>query len=168
MTAVRAYVRDDRTQRNWDSHLPAIACAINSAVHTTTKYSPYKILFGYDMITDGQFHLPCEHSPTAREPTSVLATIRSRVAQNLRIAYEQNKQKYDENTNVNIQYSPGDTVWKQNTRLSNAVEFYSAKLDDRSIECKVLRRTGTNTYALADMDGNEIGIFSTKMFYGRR
>lgn len=78
------------------------------------------------------------------------------------------KQKYDEHTDDNIQYMPGDTVWKRNTRLSNALEFYSAKLDDRNIKCTVLRRTGTNTYALADMNGNEIGIFSTKMFYGRR
>lgn len=80
MNAVRAYVRDDRSQRNWDTHLPAVACAINSAIHTTTKYAPYKVLFGYDMITDGQLHLPCDQQSSIRQPTDVLATIRKRVS----------------------------------------------------------------------------------------
>lgn len=170
MAAVRAYTRDDRSQRGWDLHLPALACALNSAVHTATKYSPYKILYGYDMITDGQLHVPVALSQSPPSPTvdTVLATIRSQLSENLRTAYENAKRKYDTRANTSIEYVAGQTVWKRNTRLSNAGEMYSSKLDDKSIQCTILRKTGTNTYALADTHGKEIGIFSTKMFHAGR
>lgn len=169
-TAVRAYVRDDRSQRSWDSHLPALACPINSALNTTTKYSPYKILFGYDMITDGQLHLAVERFPGAQTPEKdrVLANIRQRVGENLRTAYEESKRLYDKNTDENMEYAPGQIVWKRNTRLSNANEYYSTKLDDKFVKCRVVRRTGSNTYSLSDMYDNDVGIFSTKMFHSRR
>lgn len=131
MTAVRAYVRDDRTQRFWDTHLPALACALNSAIHTTTKFSPYKILYGFDMITDGQLHLPVEKLPTIREPSHdhTLTTIRRRVAENLRIAYEEYKK------NMMPRQS---TIW--NTPLARP---YGKRIRDSRMRPNITRRNWT-------------------------
>lgn len=46
MNAVRAYLRDEEKQRNWDAYLPEISCALNTAQHSTTKYPPYTVLYG--------------------------------------------------------------------------------------------------------------------------
>lgn len=117
------------------------------------------------MITDGQLHMPVEQSNAPKPPDrdAILATIRRRVADNLRTAYEESKKQYDKHTGKVVEYSPGTVVWKRNTKLSNANEFYSSKLDDKFVRCKVIKKTGTSTYLLGDMNGKEIGVFSTKM-----
>lgn len=99
---------------------------------------------------------------------TVLTRICKRVSENLRTAYEESKRKYDMRVNREFNYVPGQIVWKRNTRLSNALDMYSSKLADKSIQCKILRKTGTHTYTLSDMDGDEIGIFSTKTLHAGR
>jgi transposase InsO family protein len=37
--SIRVYLGDD--QRDWDLHLPKIMWAMNTSVHSTTKYTPY-------------------------------------------------------------------------------------------------------------------------------
>lgn len=39
-------VSQDNSQENWDVVIPLIAQAINSSVHSTTKYTPYELVFG--------------------------------------------------------------------------------------------------------------------------
>lgn len=122
------------------------------------------------MIVDGQFHRPVEEMDgvPAVDKDRILATIRQRVAENLRVAYEASKIKYDKHARDGIEYADGQTVWKKNTKLSSVINYYSSKLDDKSVKCKIVRRVGSNTYLLSDMDGNEIGVFSTKMFFASR
>ncbi|TFY65437.1 hypothetical protein EVJ58_g1981 [Rhodofomes roseus] len=45
-TMLRAYVQGDR--QGWSQWLPALAHAYNSSVHSTTGYSPYFLLYGFE------------------------------------------------------------------------------------------------------------------------
>lgn len=158
--AVRAYLHDEKSQRSWDVNLPELACALNSARHSTTKYPPYTILYGYDMCTSGIDYVAVE--PTA-ERSKTMETIRRRVAENLRAAYERNKIRYDRDRKVRkIEYQPNQIVWKRNTQLSNFSDGYCSKLGDRFIKCKIAKKVGTNAYMLKDLNGREIGVHSTE------
>lgn len=159
LNAVRAYIEDDSQQRDWDAHLAEIGCALNSAVHTSTNFAPYTVIYGYNMCTDGNDHLPVD---VAQRPNNMtLERIREQVARNLRAAYEKNKRRYDTRTRE-IKYDVGDTVWKVHNSLSNAGQYYSSKLADRYVKCKIVAKTGSNTYRLSDMNGRDLGIYSTK------
>lgn len=45
LNAIRSYI-DENNHRDWDKNLIEIACAYNSAKHSTTKYAPYTVLYG--------------------------------------------------------------------------------------------------------------------------
>lgn len=158
MNAVRAYLRDDGNRRNWDVYLPEISCALNTARHSTTKYPPYTVLYGYDMITNGKDYV---NSERATEVSRTRQNIHQRVTENLREAYRRNKMRYDQKTRE-IEYQPGEFVWKAKTTLSNLIDGYCSKLADRYEKCVISKKTGTNTYMLRDLNDREIGIFSTE------
>lgn len=159
MHAIKAYIYGTEAQRNWDMNLAEINCALNTARHSQTEYSPYTVLYGFDMCTCGNEHLSVEESSHPRNKT--LEDIRKQVAENLHAAYERNKKRYDMRTRE-ISYEPNDLVWKINTRLSNKANLYSSKLDDRYLRCRVAKKVGSNTYQLCDMNGKSLGVFSTK------
>lgn len=158
MNAVRACVRQDKDQRSWDTHLPEIACALNSSKHSATQYPPYTVLYGVDMCVSGNDHVNTERTA---DRLKTLNTIHQRVSENLRDAYEKSKLKYDKHTR-HIEYQPGETVWKRKTTLSKAIDGYSAKLADRFEKCQIKKKVGTNSYLLTDERGKEIGVFSTQ------
>lgn len=43
-TAIRTFIKD--SHKEWDVHIPEIQCALNNAVHESTKYSPNYLVFG--------------------------------------------------------------------------------------------------------------------------
>lgn len=51
MSCIRSYI--DKLHNRWDENIHQIACAIRTAVHDTTKYSPYFINYGRNMVTSG-------------------------------------------------------------------------------------------------------------------
>lgn len=158
INAVRAYLRDESTQRNWDVNLPEISCALNSAKHSSTQYPPYTVLYGYDMCTNGRDYVAVE---STRDPSKILQTIRQRVNENLRAAYERNKIRFDKKTRQ-IEYQPDEFVWKAKTTLSNLIDGYCSKLGDRYLKCQIARKCGSNSYMLKDLNGREIGVYSTE------
>lgn len=161
MNAVRAYIADKSSHRDWDLHLPELNCALNTATHSQTKYPPYTVVFGFNMCTNGKQHHPVELSEAESDPSKMLQHIREKVARNLRLAYENAKRIYDRRSAI-IQYYPNELVWKKNHVLSNAGNHFSSKFDKKWIKCRVKARAGTNTYILTDLQGNELGTYSTQ------
>ena len=51
LSTIRAYLEKDR--RDWDKFLSEIECALRSSVHIATGMSPYFVLFGQNMFTNG-------------------------------------------------------------------------------------------------------------------
>lgn len=156
--AIRAYVRFEKTQRDWDVNMPELNCALNTSYHTSTKFTPFSILYGYEMHTSASTYTAIDNEVPQ---TPQFEAIRQRVAVHLREAYELSKKRYDTRSS-NISYGVNDIVWKKNTMLSKAGEYLSSRLFDRFVKCKIKAKTGTNTYLLTDMNDKEIGVYSTK------
>lgn len=163
--AIRAYLEDDH--REWDLHIPEIACAMRNATHEGTKMSPYSIMFGRDMVTNTEFYaIPAvkrdfmddsEHQQRMQR----MGKINKIVKENLVEAHQKSAARYNLRTRP-VQFNEGEIVWKRNFIQSKAANAMMAKLLDPFIKCKIKKRNGANTYTLEDMNGKELGIFHTK------
>ena len=87
-------------QKNWDVWIPSVLFAYGTAVHDSTGFSPYKLLFGREpqQPIDFQFPIPSSQ-PSATSPVRyfsalkrTMESIQEQANQNLRTA--QSAQKY--------------------------------------------------------------------------
>lgn len=173
LSTVRAFLDD--THKDWDLNIAKIGCAINSAVHESTKFSPYSINFGYSMIMSGTEHTNLdkilENIPHNLAPNNIndfvvdkngtLHEMRLKAEENIRNAFSKYAKYYNLRARAR-EYKKGDIVWKKNFSLSDATKGISAKLNDRRIKCIVRKKVGYNTYELEDEKGKRLGIFHLK------
>lgn len=157
VTAIRSYIEDNHSHNRWDEYVSEITFALNSSVHSTTKNSPHSVLFGYQLAQHGSDYANVDHDP---ERKNKLEVIRLKVSKALQDAHEKNKRRYDLRSRE-ISYLPGETVYRQNTKLSDGGSAYSAKLAPKYVQCTIVRKTGTNTYETKDVDGNHTGVYHT-------
>lgn len=155
-TAIRSYVKENH--REWDRFLPKIACAMNTAVHSSTNMSPYYVNFGCHMTTTG--NTPRGQADNARSD-EVFQEIRRSVLKHLEKAHGVSKKRYDLRTRP-IEYAVGETVWRRTFLLSDASRGFAAKLAPKYIQCTVKKKIGQSSYELADEHGKALGVFSTK------
>ena len=163
--SIRAYVKDNHDHRDWDKHLSEIACAMNSSVHTSTKFSPYFINFGQDMFTSGKEyqHKINNENIEGVEVEGKFDKIRKLVKQNLLQTYEKSKMRYDLRSRP-VKFDIGDIVWKTNQMQSSAEKHITAKFLGK-IKCKIKRKIGSSSYELEDMNGKNLGIFSANQLH---
>lgn len=159
VTAIRSYISDVSNHTKWDAKIVEIAHALNSNIHTSTKNSPNNVLFGYQLAEDGEDYDNIRGDADRNEQ---LSEIRSKVSDHLRRAYENNKRRYDLRSRE-ITYSPGENVYRLNTKLSDGGDRYSAKLAPKYIRGKVLRKVGSNTYEIEDSDGEHVATYHTSL-----
>lgn len=173
LASMRAYLKDD--QSDWDLYLQQIACAMNTSCHESTKYSPYKINFGREMIMFGNEHetetdlrniLGPENVKTAdalyEEKVILFKDLDKIVKENIQLAYNRYSRYYNLRSKTPT-YKVGDVVYKKNYALSSAIKGISAKLTPRNIKCKIVKQTGSNTYELEDaVTGKSLGIYHAK------
>lgn len=159
-TCIRAYLRDQKSHKEWDRHLVKIACAMNTSKHTSTQFSPYYTNFGQHMCTSGKDYVNIANNVDDHVNSDEhFANIRRLVKQNLKKTHETSKKRYDLRSR-NIQYNVGDTVYRKVFSKSDATKHQIAKFNKKFIRCRVVRKVGTNCYELSDPDGN-LGIYST-------
>lgn len=155
--AIRNYIGNDH--RVWDEEITKISSALNSARHQSSKYSPYFLNFGRDMVLSGLTHhindqrkALGEIEETPEEFQERIDSIRNKVEKNLKEAYN----KYSANYNLRariVTYVPGEIVWRKDFSLSDACKNYSAKLSPKYIKCKIRKKLGKSTYLLEELDG---------------
>lgn len=83
------------------------------------------------------------------------------VKNRLNKAYESSANRYNLRRRPLV-LSEGQVVWKRNYTLSNAANYYAAKLAPRFVKCRVGRRVSTNVYELTDMEGRALGTWHIK------
>lgn len=99
LAAVRSYLKHD--QREWDMHLTSISCSLRSALHQSLGCSPYRALFGLDMITHGSDYKLLKELSLLEEPlvpisrSDNLALLRKDIQANIRRAYDRNVTQYN-------------------------------------------------------------------------
>lgn len=171
--SVRAYLEED--QREWDLYLQQIACAIRTSCHESTKFSPYKINFGREMIMFGPDHekendvrdILTENEPVITDKVmedkiKLIEKIDTMVKQNIHKAYDRYSHYYNLRSKV-PKFKVGDIVYKKNFILSDAAKGISAKLAPRTIKCRISKQMGSNTYELInESTGKKLGIYHSK------
>lgn len=158
-------MRED--QRNWDAKISEVEEMINTTVHASTGFSPYRILNGHEKVAKGDHHrIEREEKEISEgEREHIRAQINEKV---FRIVEENLKKSYDKNLkNYNLRhkkfaptYHIGQRVFKRNFKQSSAVEKYNAKYGPVYTPCVIVAKRGTNAYGVADEEGKNLGVFS--------
>jgi hypothetical protein len=164
--SIRVYLGND--QREWDVHLPKIIWAINTSVHSVTKFTPHFLNFGKEIKISGFEHkmnAPPDLDIMTKTRAEDMEKIQKIVAENMKKSHENSAKRYNMRARPKS-YDVGDTVYRKNFKQSDASKHYAAKLGDRHVKCLITKRIGSNTYQLADFDtGKDVGVFSSKDFF---
>lgn len=167
--AIASYVRSDH--RNWDKNVAEIQCALNTAVHDATKFSPYFLTHGREMILDGSFynsHDPVDRCNLISDPvdnfTDKLKELKSiflKVRNCLLSSHERNARYYNLRKRP-LELQEGQIVYKRCFHLSNAAKHFSAKLAPRFEKCVIHKKLGPLVYTLKNLEGKLLGNFHIK------
>jgi transposase InsO family protein len=158
-SAIAAQVKDT-SHKTWDETLPAIAAAINSAIHEGHKYTPCEVVFGYKMKLCSEDHAH-NLDKSLESKFKSLEVIRKNVKRNLEASYPNYSKRYNLRTRTRA-LEPNQIVFRRNFKLSDAIRNYSAAIGKKFLKCVVDCRVGTNMYRLKDLNGKILGIFDAK------
>ncbi|KAL9698894.1 hypothetical protein quinque_002335 [Culex quinquefasciatus] len=162
-TAIRATLKKEH--KHWADDIQAIAAAIRTAVHISTKYSPYFIVFGRDQVSDGREYsrIRDTHAPEATKETEVSAQRKKLfedVKVNLAAAYQRHAKQYNLRSSSNFpKYAVGEKVLKKTFDLSDKGVGFCKKLAPKYEPCVVKKVLGSNTYELETGEGKRIGVY---------
>ncbi|XP_068143516.1 uncharacterized protein [Drosophila tropicalis] len=166
LAAIRTHVGKDHT--HWDVKIPEIQAALRSAVHSTIGTSPYYAMFGQHMFRNGgDYRLArkldadaaVEIKQLPREDQ--LQIVQEKIVARSHQAFEKSEKRYNLKARE-IQYRPGQEVWKRNFVLSDVRRNINAKFCKRYSRCRIMRRVGKNMYELENLHGIRLGVFHAK------
>ncbi|UYV72292.1 K02A2.6-like [Cordylochernes scorpioides] len=104
----------DVEQRNWDSVLPYVTFAYNTAKQETTGFSPFYLVHGRDVETPLDTILTYREEANLEDYVECLVTnaedARQLARLNILKAQEKDKSRYDK-SHRSVQYRAGDLVW---------------------------------------------------------
>lgn len=127
-TMIRSYVKDDN--RKLDVHLAKFACAIQTARHELTGFTPYYLNFGREFRPSGTLFggvRTVRNIEAAPRVQPSLEPIFQQIKDKLKVAYQKNKKTYDLRRRPR-EFAPGDLVWRKNYVLSDAAGGIASKL----------------------------------------
>lgn len=161
---IRSYVKHD--QKLWDTRISEMECVLNNTIHSTTKFSPHCVVFGHEIISRGSDHkLEKEEDITDQERMDKLRGVGKKISElvreHLQKAHEDTKRRYDlRHKRYSPSFDVGQRVFKRSFRQSSAGEQFNAKLGPQYTPCVVVRKVGTSSYEVADLQGKSLGVFS--------
>lgn len=165
LAAIKSYVAPN--QRNWDESLSSISCALRSACHTAIGTSPYYLVFGQHMVTNGstysllrQLEMMDDRTVQFSQNDSLQIATR-KAAECMKKQFEKNEKRYNLRS-TNITFEEGQIVFRRNFRQSSSEQGYNAKLAPSFVKARVRRRLGNSYYELEDLDGNLLGSYHAK------
>lgn len=160
LAAVRAYIGED--QQNWDINISAIASSLRSTVHDSTKYSPYYLLFGSQMVQHATAYEILRKLGSVAEadmlvlpPLERRSVVHRKVVGNLRQAHEKHEKAYNTRCKP-VSFKPGQEVFCRSFAQSNFAKGFNAKLGKQWRKARVVRKRGSAMYDLEDLNGNAI------------
>lgn len=166
LAAIRAYVSG--CHQNWDEHLSEISLALCDVVHDSTQFSPHFLVFGQHVLKHGSNYEVLKSLYEIGgsyvnycEKGDHLSLIQKIVINNFKAAYVKNAQRYNLRSKVR-DFTVGQMVLVRNFRQSDAAQKYSAKLDDKFVKAKIIRRCGSVAFECEDENGKNIGVYHTK------
>lgn len=163
-----SFVKDK--QRDWDVLLPKVACAMRTSRSESTGLTPYFINFGREMVLRGPDHVPPlnqqQEGSEPLPPPEERASILEKVFRDVRKRLDQAQARSQKNYNLrrrDVRYEIGDRVWRREHALSNAANYFTAKLGAKfSGPYTISKRVSPWTYHLRDINGQDKGIWNVK------
>lgn len=147
----------DKNQQNWDSLLPYVMMAYRSSVHATTGFTPYKVVFGKEMVLPVDVMLNVNLEETFESPSDyvqrmaeTLSTVVGAVQQHQLQASSQQKKYSDFRAQVQY-YSVGELVWVRNKARKKGVCFKLQR--NYKGPFKVIERLSDVLYQLQSTEG---------------
>jgi predicted GIY-YIG superfamily endonuclease len=164
-TMLKSFV-DQQNHRTWDENLAAIGCAIRTSRHETTGHSPYFVnfgrehrLYGTDFSERIVQHPDQNRDDFIKKRQDKFLTLFESIRSRIKASRVRNQKRYNLRRRP-VQYQVGQSVWRKNKSLSDAVNYYSAKLAPEYVGPFVIKKkTGTWTYELQDQRGNSKGVW---------
>lgn len=162
-SCIRTYVKSD--QKTWDTKISEVEHTLNNTIHTSTGFTPYRILFGHEIVSRGDDHqidvVTKDLSEIERQELKVDKDVYDTVLKNLRKAHERSTNNY----NLRFRkpapiYRIGQKVYRRSFTQSFAGDNFNAKLGPAYIPFKIIAKRGTSSYELEDESGKNLGIFS--------
>lgn len=165
---------------DWDKNVDYLCFALNTTVHSATKYTPAFLNFGREPRTpedwrmepeEGVAQMEDEVDSTSRQHRlQVLHKVRQLVIDNLDEAYRNTSRHY------NLRRRPfllkaGDWVMKREYHLSSAAQNFAAKLAPKySGPCKIREVISPNVLLLGTQDGKVLRchVKDVKPYHGSR
>lgn len=125
-------------------------------------------LYGFHMFTSGTDYKLArkllslsDHKIIQGNRNEKLKLIREKNKENLYKAYERSAARYKKKAR-NIQFRPGQEVYRRNSVLSDFKSNINAKFCRMFLKCRVVKPVGNNMYELESLNGKSIGIFHVK------
>lgn len=161
-TAIRASIKKDH--KDWANNVQTIACAIRNSVHEATHYSPYFVMFGRNMVSDGREYRHLRDNVEGNESANVeKEKLYADIRENLKKAFEKHSRYYNLRANSNCPtFTLGEKLLKKNTELSDKGKGYCAKLAPKYIPAVVKRKVGEHCYELEDEKGKRLGVYNCR------
>lgn len=158
ITSLASLVGEDH--RSWDDYLPIIQAAMNNSVNVVTGFTPSFLVFGREPITTGTVF---SESYNLDEMTflprdiyanniGLLSSIYDKVQVALHVAHTKNAARYDLRHTFK-EFNVGDIVWRKNYVLSDAGNYFTAKLAPRYLKCKIVKKLSPLVYILESPNG---------------
>lgn len=160
---LRTYITDNH--RHWDAHLSAVACAIRTARHETTQYTPYFINFGKEHRIRGDSFETDLDTHSSQLPTSIekrldsFKHITTQIVERLKNAHIKNQHYYNLRRR-HVNYELGTQVWRKNKSISDATKDYTEKLSPKFLgPFTIKKKIGYLTYELLDSQNKYAGTW---------
>ena len=94
---------------DWDEYLPFVIFAYNTNQQSSTKFSPFKILYGRDPLLPTEIELPKNQLNREEIVEFIWPKIKEMVKNNLDKAQSRYAQNYNDDR-IEVNYSEGDKV----------------------------------------------------------
>lgn len=161
-TMIRSYVNENH--RTWDVNLAKLGFALRTSVHEVTGHTPAYLNFGRELPLSGKPQLGKhidggnvafgDRQPLG-EHVQELQRTHKVVGQRLKDAYKSSAKRYNLRRRP-VTFEVGDIVMKRNHVLSDAANYFSAKLAPKFVKCRVRSKVSTNVYRLENFDDKKI------------
>lgn len=169
VTSISTFIENDH--RSWDTNVPKIQFALNSAVNEVTSFTPSFLVFGRELVSCGSHYLNSDlgndivFSPrdSYAENLGTLHKIFDKVQLSLIKSHSRNSTHYNLRRK-NAEFEVGDVVWKRTFYLSDKDKRFSKKLAPKFIKCRIKAKKSKLVYELEDMSGHNLGSWHVKDF----